>query len=100
MATASTTTEFIFFHVPETIIPEDPQNAEGKRLTEILKSAKSKDGYCWSVWGRTEEDPNAFIWVIGKLQLSSSWATARSAQPTGIDCKAMEQNGQTTPRLS
>lgn len=96
MEAPSTITEFIFFHVPESVIPEDTENAEGKKLLEILQSAKSQEGHCWSAWGRTEEDPNALIWVIGKFRLVSPMPTAPKYQLLTIGRRTEWANGNTT----
>lgn len=60
-----TTTEFVFFHLPPTVRPEDEGNEDGQKIQKIFQTAKSQEGYLWSAWGRTEEDENALIWVIG-----------------------------------
>ncbi|KAJ3461086.1 hypothetical protein MRS44_011953 [Fusarium solani] len=60
----STFTELIFFHLPEEVKPEDPDNLKGKELLGLFQQAKQQDGHCWSAWGRTEENKSALVWVV------------------------------------
>jgi hypothetical protein len=67
MDASNVTTEFIYFHLPEDVKPERIQDPKGKRLLNLFQEAKLQDGYSWSAWGRSEEDTNALVWVIGEL---------------------------------
>ncbi|KAH7230026.1 hypothetical protein B0J15DRAFT_473190 [Fusarium solani] len=60
----STFTELIFFHLPEEVKPEDPDNLKGKEFLGLFQQAKQQDGHCWSAWGRTEENKSALVWVV------------------------------------
>lgn len=68
MATSTTTTtEFIFFHLPDSVRVEDGNDREGKLVLEIFQRVTRQEGYLWSAWGRTEEDTNALVWVVGEF---------------------------------
>lgn len=60
-------TEFIYFHLPAEVKPENVQDQKGKRLLNLFQEARLQDGYNWSAWGRSEEDTNALVWVIGEF---------------------------------
>ncbi|KAJ4202385.1 hypothetical protein NW759_015371 [Fusarium solani] len=59
-----TFTELIFFHLPEEVKPEDPDNLKGKEFLGLFQQAKQQDGHCWSAWGRMEENKSALVWVV------------------------------------
>lgn len=59
-------TEFIFFHLNPAVKPEDPTNNEaGASLLQLFKNTKHQNGYLGSSWGRSTEDENVIVWVIG-----------------------------------
>jgi hypothetical protein len=70
-----TFTELIFFHLPEEVKPEDPDNLKGKEFLGLFQQAKQQDGHCWSAWGRTEENKSALVWVVGKCSCFSQCRT-------------------------
>lgn len=58
--------EFVFFIVRPEIKPEDPEfNQESDSLLNLLRDTKQQHGYQASAWGRTVEDENALVWVVG-----------------------------------
>ncbi|KAG9502149.1 hypothetical protein J7337_004974 [Fusarium musae] len=69
------TTEFIYFHLPEEVKPENVENEKGKRLLDLFQEAKLQDGYNWSAWGRSEEDRNALVLVIEWSNEDSTMST-------------------------
>ena len=58
-------TEFIYFHLNPSIKPEDPTNEAGASLLELFQNTKHQNGYQGSAWGRSIEDNNVIVWVIG-----------------------------------
>ncbi|CZR43884.1 uncharacterized protein FPRO_13692 [Fusarium proliferatum ET1] len=76
-------TEFIYFHLPAEVKPENVQDQKGKRLLNLFQEARLQDGYNWSAWGRSEEDTNALVWVIGIFLLSNlEWSNEESTIST------------------
>ena len=59
-------TEFVFFEVRPDIKPEDPKKSEdGEALLSLFKDTKQQHGFLASAWGRTYEDENFLVWVVG-----------------------------------
>lgn len=59
--------EFIFFKVKCDVEPEDPASELGVGLMSVFHATKQQSGHHNSAWGRTVEDPNMIVWVIGTL---------------------------------
>src|SRR3954469_8201146 len=59
--------QFIFFRVKPSVKPEDPSNEEGYALMGVLRATKHQNGHQSSSWGRTVEDTNTIVWVVGKF---------------------------------
>lgn len=69
---AQNTTEVIFFKVKCDVEPEDPANHQGEALLKVFRATQQQSGHHSSAWGRTIEDPNIIVWVIGALYIASS----------------------------
>lgn len=71
-AKPSTVTEFIYFRLKPSVKPEDDgnQNREGEQLLDLFRETMLQSGHLGSAWGRTLEDENNLVWVIGKLNFS------------------------------
>lgn len=69
----STATEFLYFRLQPSVRPEDAANGkvndEGERFLNMLRGTASRSGHMASSWGRTEEDENDVVWVIGSMHL-------------------------------
>lgn len=59
-------TEFVSFRVKPSVRPEDPDNDEGQSLLQLFRSTKAQSGHLSSAWGRTVEDENTLVWVLGE----------------------------------
>ncbi|PYH46552.1 uncharacterized protein BP01DRAFT_422520 [Aspergillus saccharolyticus JOP 1030-1] len=58
-------TELIYFHVKDTVKPEDPAHSdEGAALLQVFANTKHQSGYKGSAWGRAIEDENLIVWAI------------------------------------
>lgn len=57
--------ELIYFQLKSSVKPEHPANEEGLALLELFTNTKQQSGYKNSVWGRTKEDENIVVWIIG-----------------------------------
>lgn len=64
---AQNTTEFIFFNVKCDVEPEDPSSELGEGLLRVFRATQQQSGHYSSAWGRTKEDPNMIVWVVGAL---------------------------------
>lgn len=64
--------EFIYFRLKPSVMPEDPSNAEGQDYLKVLHDTKKHSGYVNGAWGRTKEDGNSVVWVIGTLSLTTT----------------------------
>ena len=62
-------TELVYFQLKSTVKPEDPANEEGQALLDLFNNTKQQSGYQSSAWGRTKEDENIVVWVIGQFHL-------------------------------
>lgn len=61
-----TFTEFIAFRLKPSVKPEeDESNREGEQLLDLFRETMLQSGHLGSAWGRTLEDKNVVIWVIG-----------------------------------
>ncbi|PTU24448.1 hypothetical protein P175DRAFT_0470519 [Aspergillus ochraceoroseus IBT 24754] len=83
----STVTEFIYFHLKDTVKPEDPSNNEGLALLRIFKATTAQSGYKGSAWGRTKEDENLVVWAI-------DWVDAHTGTQTSQLSPFLEPNTQ------
>lgn len=58
--------EFVFFKIRPEIKPEAPKtNDESEALLNLLRDTRLQHGYQGGAWGRTVEDENFIVWVIG-----------------------------------
>jgi hypothetical protein len=69
---ALNTTEVIFFKVRNEVEPEDPANLQGEALLKLFRATQQQSSHHSSAWGRTVEDPNTLVWVIGALYMIAS----------------------------
>jgi hypothetical protein len=61
-----THTEFVYFRLKPAVKPEEAgNNREGERFLDLLHEITLYAGHLSSAWGRTEEDANNVVWVIG-----------------------------------
>lgn len=61
-----TFTEFIAFRLKPSVKPEEGEsNREGEQLLDFFRETVLQSGHLGSAWGRTLEDENVVIWVIG-----------------------------------
>jgi hypothetical protein len=59
-------TQFVFFRVKPSVRPEEgDQNREGEQLLDLFRETILQSGHIGSAWGRTLEDENVLVWVIG-----------------------------------
>lgn len=58
--------EFIYFRVKPSVRPEDPSSPEGEALMNVFRTTKHQSGHESSAWGRTTEDQNMIVWVLGE----------------------------------
>lgn len=62
----STVTEVVFFRVRPEVKPEVPEsNQDSYNLLGLLRDTKQQHGHMGSAWGRTVEDEDVIVWVIG-----------------------------------
>ena len=64
---SKTVSEFLYFRLKPSVKPEDPSNAEGQGFLKVLHDTKKHSGYVNGAWGRTKEDENSVVWVVGML---------------------------------
>lgn len=61
-----TVTEFVRFRVKPSVKPEEgEQSREGEQLLDLFRETILQSGHLGSAWGRTVEDENVLVWVIG-----------------------------------
>ncbi|CAG7931427.1 unnamed protein product [Penicillium olsonii] len=58
--------QFIFFRVKPSVRPEDPSSEEGEALLNVFRTTKHQSGHQDSAWGRTSEDQDLIVWVMGE----------------------------------
>lgn len=62
----STVAQFIYFRLKPSVKPEeDGQNSEGEQLLDLFRETVLQSGHLGSAWGRSLEDENNIVWVIG-----------------------------------
>lgn len=64
---AQISSEFVFFKVKSDVKPEDPTSELGEGLMKVFCATQQQSGHYSSAWGRTVEDPNMLVWVIGSF---------------------------------
>lgn len=62
-----TVSQVIFFRVKPSVKPEDPDNEEGEALLRIFRTTQHQSGHEHSAWGRTAEDKDTIVWVVGEF---------------------------------
>jgi hypothetical protein len=65
--TSSSVVEFLYITLKPSVKPEDPSNHDGQSFLSALTAVKQQSGYKWSSWGRTLEDENGVVLVVGAL---------------------------------
>lgn len=65
---AQSVSQFILFRVKPSVKPEDPSSEEGNALLNVFNMTKSQGGHVISSWGRTHEDENTIVWVVGMFE--------------------------------
>lgn len=63
---SQTVSQIVFFRVKSSVKPEDPVSEEGEALLKIFRSTQHQSGHEHSSWGRTSEDEDTIVWVIGE----------------------------------
>jgi hypothetical protein len=66
---AASIAQFVFFRLKPSVRPEEPGNREGEQFLVALSEAKNQSEFVSSAWGRTKEDDNNVVWVIGMALL-------------------------------
>jgi hypothetical protein len=79
---SETISEFMFFKVKPTVKPEDPSNAEGEALLHALRTVFQQSGYKSSAWGRSTEDENTLVWVVGAFYLAYTFIVSKQTLGT------------------
>lgn len=70
-----TFTEIITFHLKPSIKPEEgEQNHEGEQLLNLFRETMLQSGHLGSAWGRTLEDENVIVWIIGISFYLKAWS--------------------------
>lgn len=64
---SQTVSQIIFFRVKSSVKPEDPVSEEGEALLKIFRTTQQQSGHKHSSWGRTVEDKDTIVWVIGEF---------------------------------
>lgn len=59
--------QVIFFRVKPSVQPEDPDSEEGEALLRIFRTTQHQSGHEHSAWGRTAEDKDTIVWVVGEF---------------------------------
>lgn len=59
--------QVIFFRVKPSVKPEDPDSEEGEALLRIFRTTQHQSGHEHSAWGRTAEDKDTIVWVVGEF---------------------------------
>lgn len=57
--------QFLYLKVKPSVRPEDPTSEEGLELLDLFRATKHQSGYQSSSWGRTVEDENTIVWLVG-----------------------------------
>lgn len=70
-----TVTEFVYLRLKPDVKPEDPENEGGQQFFKILKSVKESRGYEGGSWGRSVENEDDVVWVVGEFLLSLLYTT-------------------------
>lgn len=58
--------QFIYFRVKSSVKPEDVSSEEGQALLDVFRMTKHQSGHQSSAWGRTSEDQDIIVWVLGE----------------------------------
>lgn len=58
--------QFIYFRVKSSVRPEDPSSEEGQALLNFFRMTQHQSGHQSSAWGRTSEDEDIIVWVLGE----------------------------------
>lgn len=66
---SQTVTQVIFFRVKPSVKPEDPSSEEGETLMRFFRTNQHQSGHEHSSWGRTSEDEDTIVWVIGEFNI-------------------------------
>ena len=64
---SQTVSQLVFFRVKPSVKPEDPDNKEGEALMGIFRTTQHQSGHEHSAWGRTAEDKDTIVWVVGEF---------------------------------
>jgi hypothetical protein len=81
---SQTVSQVTFFRVKSSVKPEDPTNEEGEALMRIFITTKHQSGHQHSSWGRTSEDEDTIVWVVGEFSIpfNNSQTTIYTHTPT------------------
>lgn len=58
--------EFVYITLKPGVKPEDPSNDEGRVFNELYYAVTQQSGYKLSNWGRSFENENEIVRVIGE----------------------------------
>lgn len=64
---SQTVSQVTFFRVKPSVRPEDPDSEEGEALLGIFRTTQHQSGHEYSAWGRTAEDKDTIVWVVGEF---------------------------------
>lgn len=64
---SQTVSQVIFFRVKPSVQPEDPDSEEGEALLRMFRTTQHQSGHEHSAWGRTAEDKDTIVWVVGEF---------------------------------
>lgn len=62
----SSATQFTYLTLKPSVRPEDPDNDEGRVFTDAYRAVEQNLGYQQAYWGRTLENENDVVWVVGR----------------------------------
>ena len=67
---SSSIVEVIYLTLKAGVRPEDPADATNRAFHDTLTTVTQQSGYEWSAWGRTVENENDVVWVVGRAVIS------------------------------
>lgn len=73
--------QFLYLKVKPSVKPGDPTSEEGQALLDVFRATKHQSGHQSSSWGRTVEDENTIVWLVGMYTGPISTYSISTTQP-------------------
>ncbi|EEP76164.1 predicted protein [Uncinocarpus reesii 1704] len=94
MPSSHIVTEFIYLSLKPDVKPEDPDNDGGRLFINSLNAVKQRCGYLSSSWGRTIENENNVVWIIGRISEMLEWKDNTGCVPLSMFAPVLDPETQ------